>query len=52
MGYSNPNQLTLHRLGVYVGIGEVGSDTQGAAIGTGLDAGCFQEQRCPGRPVS
>lgn len=31
--------LTFYRLDVSIGIGEVCGDAQGAAIGTGLDAG-------------
>lgn len=44
--------LTLHRFGVCVGVGEMCGDAQGAAVGTGLDAGGLEEQRGPRGPVS
>lgn len=45
-------ELTFHRLCVGVGIGEVGGDAQGAAVGTGLDARRLEQQRFPGGAVS
>lgn len=43
--------LTFYRLCVGIGVGEVGADAQGAAVGAGLDAGRLEQQRFPGGAV-
>lgn len=44
--------LTFYGLYVSISIGEVCSDAQGAAVGTGLDAGGLEQQWFPCRAVS
>lgn len=44
--------LTFNRFYVRIGVGELSCDTQGAAIGTGLDAGGLEEQWFPVGRVS
>lgn len=39
--------LTFYRLHVSIGIGELCCDAQGAAVGTGLDAGGLEQQWFP-----
>lgn len=44
--------FTFYRFCVGIGVGEMGGDAQGAAVGAGLDAGRLEQQRFPGRAVS
>lgn len=51
MQYVNTT-LTFNGIHISIGIGELSCDAQGAAVGTGLDAGGLEEQWFPVGRVS